>query len=451
MPVLNNDKTSWNLYLSAIENGFLNASQYPANQAFQPLAILQRASWDVANAPNFDRFVQADMLNNLPNWGGFGVIGITKLSDVYGDFLQTLIDNILATLDLSTLTPAQTATINNLKADQATNAASAATAYSQAKTDWTNYCTNNGTDPNNIYLKNKFFETNPNYLTYAGFNNRANYDASQIFLITSAANPDSKLITAASMAYANTSYQLNLPQIVADENNSSNYVPVYSQSLNFDINTFKNGTLNQSLTIDSTTVESTTVETKWGGSFGVSVGFFSIGGSANSDNISKYFSQNSVNISIAFSNIGSFAVARGGWFKGYAIDKLGHYTPQYFGVNGKLAVIPVQVVVVKGPSITITVDNTTASLVENHFSSGGSFGIGPFNFGGGYSSDYIHSSFQNNGNSFTISATGNDAYILGWISYLPNYPASGLSGSMSPQMAEIQALSKRESVLGELV
>lgn len=298
---------------------------------------------------------------------------------------------------------------------------------SLALLDWANYLVQNPDTPNTAYNRLNYLQGNSNYVIAQGYQNEADNASYQILDILSKGDPDYKLLAAAKINYGSANNKMSVPNGISDEGRVKDYIQVPQQGFQQDIFAFETATLEVGCSITDQTKSSDYTEKHWGGSFGVSFGFFSIGGSVHVDEITSLVHTKNISIAIKFENEGPFIINRGAWYDQYVMDKLGSLVPQFFGMTGALSLIPQQIICGKGLEVTITSDEYTASLLQTHFQSGGSFGIGPWNFGGSYDLTHIHAESSNVGDAFTMKSTGNEVYILGQLCYVPHSMVSGLS------------------------
>lgn len=128
-----------------------------------------------------------------------------------------------------------------------------------------------------------------------------------------------------------------------------------------------------------------------GGSAGVKIGWFSLGGSASSRKENLDITKDSIGMVVKFKNFTTIDIAPGTWFSGDAIKTLweGPYKQgaiasktTLFGPKGSFKPRVAKVVLVHRPTITLKLSASQYNKVVESWSGSGSIGVGPFSFGG---------------------------------------------------------------------
>lgn len=425
MSLFGDERRSWRLYLKVIET-MTGGDQSAAGEVMQPLAVMKFADWDT-NAPYFNQRRQFVFANDVMKWGGLGTRTGTSLDRVYGDYLNRLMNWISSTAPQTPeLSEEEKQKVQRFSLLQSEESRQKDYYYSLVDQDWERYKVAHSSDPNHL-TRDQFNSQNSNYVIGLGHERMADSYAYNILKIMSRIDPDMDLINTALIDYKSPDNKILLPEIIEDENAPNRWVSARKQRIAGDILRFKKGANSKGQTINEMYSESTTIDTKWGGNAGISVGIFSFGGSASSEHLQQEATQKATSVTIQFENFGEFAIERGDWFSQYVIDRYGKHLPEFWGPQGYLSVIPNSVILAKGITINIVTDDTHTTHCEDHFRSGGSIGFGPFSFGSSYSRDYIHSTFENSGNNFTMKSTNDDVYIVGYRCVTPNVTNADLA------------------------
>lgn len=413
-PFKNNEK-AWKIYLSALES-MLGDDTSPQNEVFQPLAVLKQADWDNVGAPNFNLYREYVMSDTLTRWGAMGTDSGKSLVEVYGDFLARIIKRVAENASSSTdLNDEDKKKIKELEVIHDEALKSKVFYKSKANSDWKDYLLDNQDDPHRL-SKQEFYNQNTNWILSNGFNDQAKSYAFQILrILDKTSDPDLRILNAVRQNYEDNPLMKNrLPERIEWEDEEFKKTLLHKQDVSGDIFKFKSGTLNQSVTINSSTSESKTVSTSWGGSIGFSAGPFNFGGGASGSKLEQEARDKATAVSMSFENIQEFSIERDDWFSMYILERFGPDLPEYWGPNGFLNVIPTSIVLVKGVKINVVSSNNYSKRVEEHFKAKKTVGWGPFKFSGSYSRTSIYSKVEVNGDSFTITSLGDDAYLLGF-------------------------------------
>lgn len=413
MRLFENEERSWKLYLKAIET-IVGGDQSPESEVFQPLAVLQQVDFDNQNAPFFNYFRQYMFANMMPRWGGLGVPSGSSFTQIFGDFLNRLIDVISQDqTTIGELTVEEERAIERQKIFYENAEKEAAYYNSRAEQAWIDYYRVNADNPMRD-SKDEFLQRNTDHILATGWERKEHSATYNILRILTRIDADMQLVNGVHENFFSDLYKERYPEKIEWEQMQNKWIKVLKQGVGVDIFRFKKGSNNQGFSIDSASTESTTISTRWGGTLGVRRGIFSFKGSFEATRLEEEAYQKSTSVSLGFEHFGEFPLERSEWFSKYIIDRFGALLPEFWGPRGYLSVIPTSVVLAKGISINIVTDETHTSKAETHFRAGGSIGFGPFNFGGGNYRDYIHSSFENRGNNFSIRSTNDDVYVIGY-------------------------------------
>lgn len=230
---------------------------------------------------------------------------------------------------------------------------------------------------------------------------------------------------------------------VANPEGSQTWDEFRQSFLNFDIKDFLSHDAPDSLIIRERSEHSTSYENRWSGSASVGYGFFSVSASAEGGTIEKHMQASASSFSISFKKLGPANVLRRNWYNESLIRTYCREVnrEEYWGLGGTLNMIPQTVIIGRGISISIEVDQATYDEFQTWYTAHGSagFSFGPWSVGGGGSSSTSFTDVRNAsaGTTIKIEDTSDQLYVVGIISLRPSdlYDHPGLA--FKDEVAEI--------------
>lgn len=130
---------------------------------------------------------------------------------------------------------------------------------------------------------------------------------------------------------------------------------------------------------------------------------------ASYESVTESWKNSSFDCKVSFNGLQSFPInADANWFSSGIVqnykDKLLSTSPQFFGEDGSLHVIPTAIILGYGLKVTIKVDNASFNSFKSAFQQSAkvSIGVGPFSFGGSESSHLDKNNFTYDADSSTI-------------------------------------------------
>jgi hypothetical protein len=173
-------------------------------------------------------------------------------------------------------------------------------------------------------------------------------------------------------------------------------------------------------------------ESRWGARASYFGGFFG-GARGGGSRTSVDTSRTDFNLSFSCKNIQIFTITPGEWFNGTVVKAfrdgpwiedgpVANGSARLWGAEGVLSLIPVQVVVVFRPKISVKLSQSEYSIVQSSFSAGGGFSIGPFGFGASYGRSSQAVTFDSNSNTVTAEDPTDSPQIAAILTTaLPNF------------------------------
>lgn len=144
---------------------------------------------------------------------------------------------------------------------------------------------------------------------------------------------------------------------------------------------------------------------------------FGVSGGASDEIIEKQTVTETQSIKFTFANIQSFTVDRGSWYQAGIISRFrDRMRPGFWGLGGRLNLIPTSLILVRGATIEITTSSEVSDYFYNKHTAGGGggFSIGPFSFGSRASSETIRetSEIYKTETGFTLADTSGRGQVL---------------------------------------
>jgi hypothetical protein len=220
-------------------------------------------------------------------------------------------------------------------------------------------------------------------------------------------------------ALADPRQKIPLPQdeIEADLS-SENWQYWYRASLTDGLQSFLSDEFNWSIDLTEASEKTSRFEDRWSAGAGFSYfAVFGANGGADNETIRKHAELDTSAIKIHFSNIQSFTVDRGNWFKPGVISQFrDRMPPGFWGEAGRLNLIPTQVILVRGLRIEVLTSAQVTDYFFNKKSAGGGAGfrIGPWRIGGSGHRTTIEESYEMHRSStgFLLEDVSQRAQIL---------------------------------------
>lgn len=378
----------------------------------QPLQIAERADWDTSNNL-LNLYREQRIANQMPTWNAIYIpnAGI-NVPDEYQVFLDQLNSKVIA--DSGIIDKAKLERIN-LERIAAQDKLQKNEFF--VNKQWDRYIANNRGKPPLTRLQ---WETDFGYAA-TRLSYQSEVDLANAAYIREVKNAGGELLEVgrATSALADPRQRLPLPQDENDvEQPSDNWQYWYRAGLTDNLSNFLKDTFNWSIELTEASERTTRFEERWSGGAGFSYfGVFGVSGSVSNETIKKHAETDTSSIKIHFSNIQSFAVERGQWFKAGVISQFrDRMPPGFWGEAGRLNLIPTSVVLVRGLKIEVT----TSALVTDYFfnkrTTGGSAGfrIGPWRVGGSGSRTTIEENYEmlRTTTGFTLEDISGRAQIL---------------------------------------
>lgn len=415
MPVFENKEKSWKLYFNTIEDAI---GVPPQNESVQLLSIFKQIEWDAKDLPNFNLFLQQSEANNMPSYGGLGILSGRMLERAYDDFLLEVTQKVQVEFR-DRMDSKDKALVDGYNRKIDTSYAEQKKLDTDLQKEWKEYEAMHQNDPYKL-SRDQWNRSNPKWsLLSTKIRERKGYSDAILIIYAKYENVIARELSRARDNFDAADSFFTLPERKEWENDNSKWTSFKKQWFNEDIFRFKEQNINPEYEINSLSQESTTIATSWGGNAGWSGGWWNIGGGASGSTLNIEASTDVTAIKIKFKNLQDFYFNRSRWFDRAVIEKYGNLAMNYFGKNGKLNVIPISYIVGRGLELKITSTQTHTVHMEEHWRVNGSIGIGPFSFGANYSKDKIYSKFESQGNSYTLTDLSDICYVIGIRCYLP--------------------------------
>jgi len=181
-----------------------------------------------------------------------------------------------------------------------------------------------------------------------------------------------------------------------------------------DLEEFLSNDNNISRNFDTKSEDYSRVETTWKVKTKARWGIFSGGGSAERRKMEEISNKNHFAFDISFKRFEEVEIFRDKWFQDSLFASIGKKFPQYWGPNGIMGAIPYSLILARGTTISVTIDDEYRKTLEQFVSGGGSFGFGSFfSIGGDYRKDEKYMNFNSTTNKFTISDGEKTIRIIG--------------------------------------
>jgi hypothetical protein len=215
-----------------------------------------------------------------------------------------------------------------------------------------------------------------------------------------------------------SSQQETLPKTEDDLNFPDSWDSFYKTILDISWDDFFAADAPQKIRITQSSSLSTSYEHRWSAGGSVSYGFFSVGGSASGGNIERHFREGTQDVSFAFQKMVPAAIVRGAWYDEGLIDPYTDWVSkeEYWGRNGTLNIIPLQVVVARGLEVAITTSSVAHDAFQSWYqqSASAGFSFGPWRVGGSGGSSTSTSKVENTSSGTTVSFKdiSNQVYVL---------------------------------------
>jgi hypothetical protein len=164
-------------------------------------------------------------------------------------------------------------------------------------------------------------------------------------------------------------------------------------------------------------------EWEGGGHAGISFGFFSFGGSGGYEHTDVDSNSSAFSMKFSAPAFVGIQILPGPWFHREVVQnhKDGPFLPaspvgtgsvHLFGPGGIFSLMNSMAYVAYKPEITMTLAESDYHRLETSWKASSSFGIGPFSFGGGASSNNTDVTFNVDGKSITVKSSSSDPQLF---------------------------------------
>jgi hypothetical protein len=205
--------------------------------------------------------------------------------------------------------------------------------------------------------------------------------------------------------------------------------PYLRQYVDCDIARFLSESNETSFSLKKGLVDIEKSYSKWSAGGSASYGGFfwgvQAGGGVTEENWSESWIKDNKEVRVRFKNIKPFPIVRANWYNTGLVSKYGDRIPsadKYFTKKG-LTLIPTRIVLVHGTKITVSANHEAGSFVRRLREEHGSVGIriGPFSFGGSYSSttDWSKTHVETTETGFTVEDVSGRPKIVALMAYRP--------------------------------
>lgn len=385
--------------------------------------LLQRADLTIDNGP-----ISGELLTN-----------VAKLSDVYGEFLDTL----LTLVKFKPLTQAQQDEIEKINLAIGANKDKAMQLLAKEQKDWADYCKIKGVNPADVLHYEQWtikFGQSREINDLFNDNDKKRIKKKKI-LDSILEDPADQTIIDAVSDFESPSFYLRYPVFPDYE-----YLPTVlslpylkqlpsgssslfddrraigiDKTLNF-VKTSNDGRF--SATLDNTTNESNTIETSWSASTSVRKFIFSVKIDASETTKIQEEFNNVTGLTLKSESTITIGINYGAWFKPslFSHPKILQSPTlfqKFFGKNGTLRYYATKFVVIRGFSTIFKNTNDWTYDYERNFSVGGGSGFSIFglNFGlsGNYSQHIKNHKFIKNGTDLTITDDPETVRFIGYV------------------------------------
>jgi hypothetical protein len=205
--------------------------------------------------------------------------------------------------------------------------------------------------------------------------------------------------------------------------------------------------------IDRNSVQSSYYNHRWSGGGSVSYGFFSVSGGASGGTVENHLRTDTQSVKFGFKRLVLATVTRGTWFDGglvYSRPYLDYVDKSaYWDATGTLNLIPVAVILGRGPTIEISTSKTAVDSYKNwrHVSGGGGFGIGSFRIGarGSSSTEWGSTSDTSTDTKIQLEDKSGQAYVIGVVSQKMDELAASPEPAIKAALADYERLANHEA------
>jgi len=168
------------------------------------------------------------------------------------------------------------------------------------------------------------------------------------------------------------------------------------------------------------------VETKWKVKVKSKWGIFKGSGSAQRRKLEELSKKTAFAVEVKMTKFQEVEVFRSRWFQPILFDTVGKSFPEFWGPGGMLATYPVSLLICRGLSIKVKVDEEYKKTLEKYFKAGGRASFGPFFSGGGsYSKDEKYMDFKVTSDGFQLTDNAKTIRLLGCRVRRPNWDDNG--------------------------
>lgn len=410
---------AWGNY-TALVNFLLNTDAQGETQfgIFQPFDLATLFSYSKGKN-NYNNF----LLDNLSNFvaptqvvndkkGDSQLRYPAKLESAYKLFLNEFNDYLLSNLD-----PSKKPDVQKLKDDLATAQEKLENFQNSVQSKWLNYVESNHIPPERRENEKIIWERDNGYsMELDRFKEDVRVANVKINAFLRKNTPTELWTLIDSIAYFDDpNFQVKLPpSSVFDDINKTSYWSSYRMQFPIvDIDEFLSNNNVVSHFFETQSQDYSRVETKWNAKISFGWGLFSGGGSIQKRNLEEVSKNSDFRFEISFKRFQNVEVFRANWYQDALFTTIGKQFPAYWGPGGLLAAIPYSIVMARGAHIKVTMSDDYRRTLEAFIDSGGSFGFGPFQTGGGYSRDEKYMHYTKNDSGFELTDDDQTVRIIG--------------------------------------
>lgn len=211
-------------------------------------------------------------------------------------------------------------------------------------------------------------------------------------------------------------YQILLPTVAAFDTDAKKqyWSRFHLQTLEFDLEEFLQNSAERNREFKTEREEYSRVEEKWQVSAGAKWGLFSGGGSAERRRLEEISQKKHFSFKLTAKRIEEISIFRGRWYQDVLFETVGNEFPQYWGPSGLLGAIPYSLIVARGLTIEVKLEEEYRKTVEDFVRGSATFGFGPF-FSSSASGhrDAKYMTFTKTGDGFQLADSDTTVRLLG--------------------------------------
>jgi len=164
------------------------------------------------------------------------------------------------------------------------------------------------------------------------------------------------------------------------------------------------------------------VETKWKAKVKSKWGIFSGDGSIERRQLEEIRDKHKFSVAIKMKKFEEVDVYRAPWFQPLLFDTVGKEFPEFWGPGGLLASYPISLLLCRGLTLDVEIDNEYRRRLERFFATKGRASFGPFfAAGASYSKDEKYMNYRKTRKGFQLIDNDKTIRVLGCRVRRPNW------------------------------